>query len=99
EALWKQPGQRQLHAGTAGSAFDTLALFHAALSARHGAPTSLEDFVAKAQLMNYEGERAMYEAYARQKYASATGVVHWLLNNAWPSLIWHLYGHDLTPAA
>jgi exo-1,4-beta-D-glucosaminidase len=26
-------------------------------------------------------------------------VVHWMLNNSWPSLIWHLYGHDLQPAA
>jgi exo-1,4-beta-D-glucosaminidase len=95
DALWRNPGGRQWHAGTEGTPFDNLGLFAQALVARHGAVTSLEDFVAKAQLMNYEGERAEYEAYGRNKYATATGVIHWLLNNSWPSLIWHLYGHDL----
>ena len=46
--------------------------------------------------MDYEGERAMFESYTRNKYAS-TGVVQWMLNNAWPSLIWHLYDYYLTP--
>lgn len=47
--------------------------------------------------MTYEGERAMFEAYARNKYNS-TGVIQWMLNNAWPSLYWHLYDYYLQPA-
>jgi len=47
--------------------------------------------------MDYEGERAMFEAYARNKFNS-TGVIQWMLNNAWPSLIWHLYDYYLVPA-
>ena len=46
--------------------------------------------------MAYDGERAMFEAYGRNKYA-ATGVIQWMLNNAWPSLIWHLYDYYLVP--
>jgi exo-1,4-beta-D-glucosaminidase len=46
--------------------------------------------------MAYEGERAMFEAYGRNKYES-TGVIQWMLNNAWPSLIWHLYDWYLRP--
>jgi exo-1,4-beta-D-glucosaminidase len=46
--------------------------------------------------MNYEGSRAMFEAYSRNKYKS-TGVIQWMLNNAWPSLIWHLYDYYLRP--
>jgi len=34
--------------------------------------------------MTYDGQRAMFEAYARNKYTS-TGVIQWMLNNAWPS--------------
>jgi len=30
--------------------------------------------------------------YGRNKYVS-TGVIQWMLNNAWPSLIWHLYDY------
>src|SRR5438874_5197068 len=48
--------------------------------------------------MIYEGQRAMLEAYGRNKYKS-TGIIQWMLNNAWPSLIWHLYSYDLRPAA
>jgi exo-1,4-beta-D-glucosaminidase len=98
-ALWSAPNAPQFHAGTAGTEFHDLRMFNAGLAARHGAPTSLEDYVRKAQLMNYEAERAEYEAYDRNKYATTTGIVHWMLNNAWPSLIWHLYSYDLAPAA
>src|SRR4029077_19394540 len=27
-----------------------------------------------------------------------TGVIQWMLDNAWPSLIWHLYDYYLVPA-
>jgi exo-1,4-beta-D-glucosaminidase len=46
--------------------------------------------------MAYEGIRAMFEAYSRNKYTS-TGVIQWMLNNAWPSLIWHLFDYYLRP--
>ena len=50
----------------------------------------------KSQMMTYEGERAMFEAYGKNKYR-ATGVVQWMINNAWPSIIWHLYDYYLRP--
>jgi len=98
DSLWQNLSSDQYHAGTPGDQFAQLSIFNAALSARHGAPKSLADYVQKAQLMNYEGERAPYEAYSRNQYKTATGFIHWMLNNAWPSLIWHLYGDDLAPA-
>jgi exo-1,4-beta-D-glucosaminidase len=39
----------------------------------------------------------MFEAYSRNKYTS-TGVIQWMLNNAWPGIIWHLYDYYLNPA-
>jgi exo-1,4-beta-D-glucosaminidase len=50
----------------------------------------------KSQAQSYEGIRAMYEAYSRNKYTSG-GVIQWMLNNAWPSMIWHLYDWYLRP--
>jgi len=38
----------------------------------------------------------MFEAYGRDKYDS-TGVIQWMMNNAWPSMIWHLYDYYLRP--
>jgi exo-1,4-beta-D-glucosaminidase len=67
------------------------------LTKRYGAATSLDDFERKSQAMTYDNQRSMYEAYGRNKYTS-TGVIQWMLNNAWPSLIWHLYDYYLVPA-
>jgi exo-1,4-beta-D-glucosaminidase len=39
----------------------------------------------------------MFEAHSRNKYHS-TGLIQWMLNNGWPSLIWHLFDYSLTPA-
>ena len=34
----------------------------------------------------------------RATNTTSTGVIQWMLNNAWPSLIWHLYDYYLQPA-
>jgi len=83
------------HAG--GARFVTLDHFDDAMRAIYGPPTNLEDYERKAQVMAFDSERAMFEAYSRNKY-TATGVIQWMLNNAWPSLIWHLYDYYLQPA-
>ncbi|MGO9539659.1 MAG: glycoside hydrolase family 2 protein [Terriglobales bacterium] len=82
------------HAG--GGKFKSVQVFADALNARYGKAQSAEDFAYKSQIMTYEGVRAMYEAYSRDKYTS-TGVIQWMLNNAWPSTIWHLYDYYLRP--
>ncbi len=71
--------------------------FNKALSTRYGAPTTAEDYTITSQLMTYEGERAMFEAYRRNEYVS-TGVIQWMFNNAWPSIYWHLFDWYLRPA-
>jgi len=70
--------------------------FNTALSSRYGAPTTAEDYTVTSQLMTYEGERAMFEAYRRNEYVS-TGVIQWMFNNAWPSIYWHLFDWYLRP--
>jgi exo-1,4-beta-D-glucosaminidase len=100
EALWKYPQLRQFHASAAWSVFATITPFDTALAERYGAPRSLEDYVAKAQLDNYDNARAQFEAFNAHMVAEkpATGVIYWMLNNAWPSLHWHLYDYFLNPA-
>jgi exo-1,4-beta-D-glucosaminidase len=100
EALWKDPQARQFHASAAWSVFATLEPFDIALAKRYGAPKSLEDYVAKSQLENYDNVRAQFEAFNAHMNAAkpSTGVIYWMLNNAWPSLHWHLYDYFLNPA-
>jgi exo-1,4-beta-D-glucosaminidase len=92
--LWPIDQYWNYHAG--GGAFKDIHVFTDALNARYGRADNLDDYAFKSQLMAYEGIRAMYEAYSRNKYTS-TGVIQWMLNNAWPSMIWHLYDYYLRP--
>jgi len=92
--LWPIDDVWNYHAG--GGEFKTIKVFSTALANRYGKSDTVEDFAFKSQLQTYEGVRAMYEAYSRNKYES-TGVIQWMLNNAWPSMIWHLYDYYLRP--
>lgn len=100
QALWKDPQVRQYHAAAAWSPFARIAPFDTALARRYGAPRSLADYVTKAQLANYDNVRAQFEAFDAHMDAAnpSTGVIYWMLNNAWPSLHWHLYDYFLDPA-
>ena len=92
--LWPMDEVWDFHAG--GENFKNIHVFSDALARRYGKSDKLEDFALKSQLQTYEGVRAMYEAYSRNKYES-TGVIQWMLNNSWPSMIWHLYDYYLRP--
>ncbi len=94
EHLWPIDEFWNFHAG--GGNYRNINLYTSALEARYGKAKGLEDYVRKSQAMAYEGERAMFEAFGRNKY-TATGVIQWMLNNAWPSIIWHLYDFYLRP--
>jgi exo-1,4-beta-D-glucosaminidase len=78
--------------------FGNTRFFDQALEGRYGTSSSIRDFVARAQAQDYEGHRAMMEAYGLNKYDRATGVVQWMLANPWPGLIWHTYDYYLYPA-
>jgi exo-1,4-beta-D-glucosaminidase len=93
--LWPINPVWDFHAG--GGMFRHLTVFNNAMDARYGKPANLEQYAEMSQLMTYEGERAMFEGFRRNKFVS-TGVIQWMLNTAWPGLIWHLYDYYLRPA-
>jgi exo-1,4-beta-D-glucosaminidase len=81
-----------------GGEFVNLKVFDEAMAATYAKPGSAADYERLAQTMEYDSERAMFEAYGKNKYES-TGVIQWMLNNAWPSMIWHLYDYYLDAGA
>jgi len=90
--LWQNFGAQQYHAG--GGDFTTLQIFDNALAGRYGSPTGLNDYVRKAQLANYEANRAQYEAYARNftdATLPSTGLIYWQFTSAWSSLHWQFF--------
>jgi exo-1,4-beta-D-glucosaminidase len=97
DTLWKNPNAKQYHRSPS-STFSTLKIFDNALAGRYGAPTSLDDYVRKAQLAQYENVRAQYEAYGRNFTDASnpsTGVIYWMLNSGWTSLHWQLFDYYL----
>ena len=70
----------------------------AAAEGTYGPLKSFEDFVQKAHALDYDSTRAMYEAF-RVNIGTATGIVNWMLNSAWPSLYWQLYDWYGVPTA
>jgi exo-1,4-beta-D-glucosaminidase len=93
---WPPTADWRYHYG--GGEFLNLNVFDGAMDAVYAKPRSAAEYTRIAQTMEYDSERAMYEAYSRNKY-TATGVVQWMLNNAWPSMIWHLYDYYLDAGA
>ena len=93
--LWPIDSVWQYHSA-GGRRLRRLDRYTKALNARYGAVSGVEDYTLKSQLMSYENERAMFEAYRRNKYES-TGIVQWMFNNAWPSIYWHLFDWYLAP--
>jgi beta-galactosidase/beta-glucuronidase len=68
--------------------------FMKALEDELGAPSDLQDFERKAQLLNYESHRAMFEGFNANLWSPNTGRLMWMSHPAWPSTEWQMYASD-----
>lgn len=57
----------------------------------YGKPVSAEDYSRKAQYVNANSYRAMFEAANHRMWTITSGVMLWKLNDCWPSVLWQLY--------
>jgi hypothetical protein len=48
------------------------------MKARYGEPKDLDDFCRKAQMINYETWRAMYEGHNAKLWKPCSGVLAWM---------------------
>lgn len=63
----------------------------------YGQSDTIEEFAAKAQLFDYDSQRAQYEAQTMFRFVSTSGLVNWMLNNAWPTFYWNQFDYYLNP--
>ncbi|KAK3690390.1 glycoside hydrolase superfamily [Podospora appendiculata] len=98
--LWKNPNKDLFHMSSATSSFHNRKIYNTALWKRWGAPSSLDDYVLKAQITDYEANRAEFEGFAALWNAKrpATGVIYWMLTGAFPSLHWNIWDYYQHPA-
>ncbi|WP_199902587.1 LamG-like jellyroll fold domain-containing protein [Azospirillum sp. B4] len=79
---WHQSGNGDTHG------------FMAAMDRKLGEATSLADFERKAQLMNYESHRAIFEGMNAGLWTVNSGRLLWMTQPAWPSTNWQIMSHD-----
>jgi len=95
--LWPISAVYGYHAGSQGSVFDNITVFSNGVNKRYGTTNNITEYSDRSQLLNYESERAQFEAYGANAYSLATGTIYWMLNNAWPSVHWNLYDYYMKP--
>lgn len=71
-----------------------------AVNERYGKATGIEDFTQKAQLVNYNNYRAMYESWgAKTGEGNSGALIIWMSQSVWPSLMWQTYDYFYEPTA
>ena len=96
--LWPLNDVWYYHCTASTSAMNNLDRLLQVVKGHYGEPTSLDDFLHKADLTNYDGTRAMFESF-RACVPRTTGIVQWMLNSARPGLYWQLYDYYFVPNA
>jgi hypothetical protein len=90
--VWAYHDLHSNGAGSQGSTFERI-------TSRYGAPRNLDDLCRKAQMLNYETIRAIYEGFNSRMWNDCSGVIVWMSQPSWPSLIWNFYSWDYDPDA
>jgi len=93
--LWPISSVYGYHAGA--GVFGNLGFYSPGVTNRYGAATNVTQYAERAQLLNYESQRAQFEAYGANAYSLAQGTIFWMLDNAWPSVHWNLYDYYFKP--
>lgn len=68
--------------------------FMQTLNTMFGPPTDFADFERKAQMMNLETHKAMYEGFLGHLWTKNSGRLLWMSHPAWPSNAWQIYSWD-----
>ncbi len=71
-----------------------IAPFMAEIQSEFGAPTDLEDFERKAQMLNYVNHRAIFEGMNAHLWTPNSGRMLWMTQPAWPSTMWQILSSD-----
>ncbi len=65
-----------------------------AIETKYGKSANLDEFCKKAQMVNYDSHRAMFESWNSKLWKKASGLLLWMTHPAWPSTVWQTYSWD-----
>ena len=97
EYLWKENDMWGIHDYCNGNmkAF----YYTIAVARQFDKSSSITEFCKKAQMVNMESFKAIFEAWGARMWTKTTGVLLWMTNPAWPSLGFQIYDYFLEPTA
>ena len=98
DQLWPITDAWSKHCTTSTTAMNTMDVLTNVMNNMYGEAADFNDYVRKGHALDYDGTRAMFEAF-RVNTPVSTGIVQWMLNSAWPSIYWQLYDYYGVPAA
>lgn len=64
---------------------------------RYGESKGIEEFCEKAQLINLEDMKGMYEAWNDKMWNDASAILIWMSHPAYPSFVWQTYDYYYDP--
>lgn len=67
--------------------------YEKSIGEHYGKATGIADFCLKAQLLNIETNKALYEGWLHHMWDDASGVMTWMSQSAYPSLVWQTYDY------
>ncbi len=67
--------------------------YEKSINERYGKAEGIKDFTQKAQLLNLETNKAMFEGWRHNKWDDSSGILIWMSQSAYPSFVWQTYDY------
>lgn len=68
-------------------------IYRKSVDTQYGESSGLEEFCMKAQMLNLECMKGMFEAWNDKMWNDASGVLIWMSNPAYPAFVWQTYDY------
>ncbi len=79
--------------GGVGASAQAAESFNKRIAKAFGKPKNAKEFADRAQWINYEGYRAIFEGRSEHR----RGMLLWMSHPAWPSMVWQTYDYYFDP--
>ncbi|MCL1983670.1 MAG: dockerin type I domain-containing protein, partial [Clostridiales bacterium] len=80
-----------------GGCFESLDVSNLYVESAFGPSKNIDEYNIKAQLFQYDQQRAIHEALHVTRFSKGTGFVNWMLNSPRPSTFWNQFDFYLNP--
>ncbi|MBP6673191.1 MAG: discoidin domain-containing protein, partial [Bacteroidetes bacterium] len=93
EKLWPQNEMWDKHFFGNSAMYAGPERYSSFINNRYGIPSGIDDFCRKSQLLNIETGKAMFEGWLDNLWNDATGIIIWMSQPAYPSMVWQTYDY------